>query len=64
MTEQQAQRQAAKASKTEGPQFVVWVFDQGRDIFGAEQMRRYAPFVQVEAVFLGGVQVAAEAVAL
>lgn len=64
MTGQQAQRQAARASKMEGPRLVVREFDQGRDTFGAEQMRCCALPVEVEAVFMGGVQVAAEAVAL
>lgn len=63
MTEQQAKKQAAKKSKTEGPQYVVWVFDQGRDVYDAEQARRYAPLVQVEAAFVGGLQVSCEAVA-
>lgn len=48
----------------EGPRLVVREFDQGRDTFGAEQMRCCALPVEVEAVFMGGVQVAAEAVAL
>lgn len=63
MNEKQANRQAAKASKSEGPQYVVWVFDQGRDVFNADQMRRYAPLVHVEAVYVGGVQVSVEVAA-
>jgi len=62
MNQQQANKAAAKQSKTQGAQYVVWVFDQGRDIFDAEQARRYAPLIQIEAVFVGGVQVAAELV--
>jgi len=62
MDQQQANKQAAKASKTEGAQYVVWVFDQGRDVFNAEQARIYAPLIQIEAVFVGGMQVAAEGV--
>lgn len=60
MTEQQARKQAAKASKTEGAKYVVWVFDQGREIYDSEQVRRYAPFLQIEAVYVGGVEVAHE----
>lgn len=63
MTEQQAKKQAARKSNTEGPQYVVWVFDQGRDIFDADQMRRHAPLVHVEHVFIGGVDIPQEVVA-
>lgn len=64
MNEKQAHKQAAKLSKTEGAQFVVYVFDQGQDVFNAEQCRRYGPLVQVEAAYVAGVQVsAAEALA-
>lgn len=63
MTEAQARKQAAKASKTQGPQFVVWVFDQGREVFNGEQARRYAPLIQIEAGYVGGVEVAQEVAA-
>ncbi len=63
MTKEQAAKIAARKSNTEGPQYVVWVFDQGRDIFDREQMRRYAPLVQVEAVYIGGVDIPQEVVA-
>jgi hypothetical protein len=59
----QAHKQAAKASKADGAQYVVWVFDQGRDVFNAEQARRYAPLIHVEAVYVAGVQVAQEVAA-
>lgn len=60
MSEAQAKKQAARQSKTQGAQYVVWVFDQGREIFDAEQARRYGPLIQIEAVFVGGVEVAQE----
>lgn len=63
MSQQQAERQAAKLSKTEGPRYVVWVFDQGREIFDREQARRYAPFIQIEALFVDGVKVADASIA-
>ncbi len=63
MNEKQAAKQAAKASKTEGAQFVVWVFDEGRQVFNAEQARRYGPLVHIEATYVGGVQVAQEVAA-
>jgi len=63
MNEKQAHKQASRSSKTEGAQYVVWVFDQGREIFNAEQARIYAPLVHVEAVYVGGVQVAQEVAA-
>lgn len=52
-------KQAAEQSKTQGTQFVVYVFDQGRDVYDSEQARRYAPFLTVEAVYMNGVKVAA-----
>ena len=63
MNQAQANKKAAKASKTEGSQYVVWVFDQGREIFSAEQARIYAPLISIEAVFVGGVQIAQEVAA-
>jgi hypothetical protein len=60
MNEKSAHKQAAKSSKTDGAQYVVWVFDQGRSVFNAEQARRYAPLIQIEAVYVGGAQVAQE----
>lgn len=61
MEARQAEKQAAKLSKSEGQQYVVWVFDQGRAVFNAKQARRYAPLIQIEATFVGGVKVAADA---
>lgn len=62
MDQAKAMKQAAKQSKTLGPQFVVWVPDQGRDIYTGAQMLIWAKFVFVEATFVGGVQVSTEAV--
>ncbi len=58
MNEKQARRQAATESKTSGARFVVWVFDEGRSVFDAEQTRRYGPLIQIEAAYVGGVEVA------
>lgn len=63
MNAAQANKQAAKASKTAGAQYVVWVFDEGRDVYSAEQARRYAPLIQIEAVYVGGVKMAQEVAA-
>lgn len=63
MTEAQAHKQAAKNSKTNGVQFVVYVFDQGQDVYDAEQCRRYGPLIVVEATYIGGVKAAAQVVA-
>jgi len=60
MTRDQANKQAAKQSKTQGARFVVWVFDQGREVFDSEQTRRYAPLIDIEAAFVGGVEVSAQ----
>ena len=59
MNEKQAHKQAAKLSKAGGAQFVVYVFDQGQDVYDAEQCRRYAPLIVVEAAYVAGVKVAA-----
>lgn len=63
MNAKQAEKQAAKLSKTEGAHYVVWVFDQGREVFNREQARRYAPLVHIEATYVGGVKVAQEVAA-
>ena len=63
MNAAQAHKQAAKASKAEGAQFVVYVFDEGQDVYNAEQCRLYAPLVLVEACYVAGVQVAMTEVA-
>ena len=60
MNQQQAERQAAKSSKTEGAQYVVWVCDEGRRIFNREQARRYAPLVHIECLYVDGVRINAE----
>jgi hypothetical protein len=61
MNANQATKEAAKQSKDGSVRFVVWVYDQGREICDAEQVRIYAKFMQIEAVYLGGVQIAHEA---
>ena len=63
MDQKQAEREAARLSKTQGQQYVVWVFDQGRDVFNAEQARLYAPLIQIESSFVAGVKVAQEVAA-
>lgn len=62
MNEAQANKQAARQSKTQGARYVVYVPDQGRDIYSAEQARRYVSLIFIEAVYLDGVKVAAEMV--
>ena len=63
MNDKQAAKQAIKQSKDEGQAFVVWVFDQGRDVFSAEQARIYAPLINIEAAYVNGVQIAQEVAA-
>lgn len=63
MTSSQALKQAKAASKAGGTAYVVFVPDEGRDVYDAEQMRVYAPLVFVEAAFVGGVQVSTEVAA-
>lgn len=57
MNQATAEKIAAKQSKTDGAQFVVWVFDDGRYVYNREQCRRYAPLVHVEAAFVAGVRI-------
>ena len=61
--EQRAHKQAAKVSKTEGSQFVVYVFDEGYAVYGADQARIYAPLILIEACYIGGVQVSQQVAA-
>lgn len=60
MNAKQATKEASKLSKDGSIRFVVWVFDQGREIFDAEQARIYQKFIQIEAAYLGGVQISHE----
>ena len=57
MNEKQAHKQAAKASKTEGAQFVVYVFDQGQGVYSAAQALMYQDVVLLEACYVSGVRV-------
>ena len=43
MNGKQAEKQAAQESKTLGARYVVWVFDQGRDVYTREQVKTYPP---------------------
>lgn len=58
MNQQQAERQAADKSKTEGgAHYVVWVHDgDGRQVFNREQCRRWAPLIHIECMYLGGLR--------
>lgn len=58
MSKAEAAKQAMRQSKG-GQAFVVWVHDEGRDVYTAEQIGIYAPLVQIEAAYLNGVQVSA-----
>jgi hypothetical protein len=60
MNAKQAAKDASKQSKDGSVRFIVWVFDQDREIFDAEQARIYAKFIQIEAAYLAGVQIAHE----
>lgn len=63
MNKQQAHKQAAKSSKTDGAQYVVYVFDQGYDVYDRDQARRYAPLIVIEALYVDGVKCADSSVA-
>lgn len=54
MNIQQAGKQAAKESKGGDVRFVVYVPDQGREVYNFEQMEKYAGFVFLEAEYVDG----------
>ena len=51
-------KQAAKQSKYGATMYVVYVPDQGADVYDAEQMAIYKSLVFVDAVYVGGIKVA------
>lgn len=60
MNEKQAHATAAKQSKAGNEQrYVVYVCDQGYDVYSAEQTRMYAALIFIEAAYLKGVKVSA-----
>lgn len=63
MSINQLHKQAADENKDGSPRFVVYVFNQGTEIFNAEQARTYGPLVMIEATYLAGVLIASHAVA-
>ena len=63
MNAKQAEKQAAKESKTLGARYVVWVFDQGRDVYNREQVKAYGQFISIESLFVDGVKVADSSIA-
>ena len=63
MNAAQAHKQAAKTSKTSGAQFVVYVFDEGQNVYNAAQCAQWASLILVEACYVGGVLVASTEVA-
>lgn len=64
MTSQQAHKQAACESKTQGARFVVYVPDEGTDVYSAEQCKLWQALIFIEATYVAGVQVATNEVAL
>ena len=60
MTEAQARKQAAQMSKAAGTRYVVWIFDEGRAVFDAEQVRMYSALINIEAVFMCGHEITTE----
>lgn len=60
MTNQQAHQHAATRSLTGAAAYVVHVYDEGIDtaVYSAEQVRLYAPMVEIQAVYLNGLQIA------
>lgn len=64
MTEAQAHKQAARESKGGDARFVVYVPDQGQDVFNADQVAKWGALVFVEATYISGVKVASTEVVL
>jgi hypothetical protein len=62
MNTKQAHKQAAKDSKDGAARYVVYVFDEGSDVYNADQARTYAPLIIIEAAYLNGVQIASQEV--
>jgi hypothetical protein len=64
MNTKQADKQASIESKTLGARYVVWVFDEGRDVYSREQVKTYGAFLTIEALFINGAKVADAAIAI
>lgn len=64
MNTKQAHAQAARTSTDGKTRYVVYVFDEGADVYTAEQARIYAPLIMIKAAYLNGMQIAANEVAL
>jgi hypothetical protein len=58
MTNAQAHKLAAAQSKTLGARFVVYVPDEGADVYDAKQCAIYAPLIFVDATYVDGVKAA------
>jgi hypothetical protein len=63
MSINQLHKQAAAESRDGSTRFVVYVFDQGTEVFNAEQARIFGPLVMIEATYLAGALIASQAVA-
>lgn len=53
-----ARKQAAIASSDGSSRYVVWVQDQGRDVYTAKQLAFWQDFAFIEAIYVGGCEVA------
>jgi len=60
MNQIQAYKQAAKQSKDGKARYVVYVYDQGREVWNGEQVSIYRKMVCIENVLLNGVEIACE----
>ncbi len=58
LNSKQAHKEAAKVSKTEGPRYVVYVFDEGQAVYTGQQVRIYASLIMIEALYVDGACVA------
>lgn len=56
-------KQAAKESQSGGVRYVVYVPDEGGQVFDAQQVKAYGSLVFVEAVYIAGSKVADSVVA-
>ena len=54
MNEKQAHKQAAKQSKGGNVAVVVYVFDEGYNVYAQEQAAKWAKLINIEATYQNG----------
>lgn len=57
MTNTKLEKLASKQSRTNGVQYVVYVPDEGGDVYNADQLDIYRGLVFVESIFVDGMKI-------